>query len=47
MESDRYRINAEESAEIDYLQNEIAGMLEQISNVRKLRLIFDFVENLI
>lgn len=38
--------NYEENAEIDYLINEITGMLEDIGNVRKLRLIYEFVENL-
>ena len=31
--------------EADWLRNEIAELLEEVDNVRKLRLIYDFVEN--
>lgn len=42
---DEYLVNAEVNAEIDYLRDKIAEVIEEISNVRKLRLIYDFVEN--
>lgn len=31
--------------ETDWLRNEIAELLEEVDNIRKLRLIYDFVEN--
>jgi hypothetical protein len=31
--------------EADYLRNKTIELLEEIGNVRKLRLIYDFVEN--
>lgn len=31
--------------EADWLRNEIAELLEEVGNVRRLRLIYDFVEN--
>lgn len=31
--------------EADWLRNEIAELLEEVDNVRRLRLIYDFVEN--
>lgn len=31
--------------EADWLRNKIAELLEEVGNVRRLRLIYDFVEN--
>lgn len=43
----KFGLDAEEIAEREYLINEITDMLEDIGNIRKLRLIYNFVEDLV